>query len=461
MKDLRRYRHYLPYVIFLVLLVSYIKSRVLTPFDSAWSIHTAVSILEERNVDLDEYRDLIKPNDYRTIEVDGHLYNRYPVGPAVVAVPVVYAVSKLYYRVFLERFTSYLKRASPQGVERFVASIIVALTALVIFAIGRLRQLSIPLALVLVFIFAYCTSSWSVASRALWQHGPSMLMLAGTLYYLLRAEPGDRRMGRVGLLLAASYTMRPTNALSVLVLSAYVAWKHRAGLPRFLAGAAVVAVPFVWLSLATEGRLLPWYFFRSQNFLGPADPKFWGAAAGTLLSPGRGLLVYSPVFLLVAAGVWLKVRQRRWQALDGCLLAIIAGHWLLISSWTNWWGGSSYGPRLLADLIPYLIYFLIPVLASCGAAQGWRRTAWATALVLTIGVSFAMHRVGASRYATWDWNVVPNRVKVHPERLWDWHDPPFLRTEAMSLDQIPRRRGRKARRDRSRRGQAAAPGQSP
>lgn len=42
--------------------------------------------------------------------------------------------------------------------------------------------------LLTVFIFAFCTSAWSTGSRALWQHGPSMLMLSAALYLILSAR---------------------------------------------------------------------------------------------------------------------------------------------------------------------------------------------------------------------------------------------------------------------------------
>jgi hypothetical protein len=28
------------------------------------------------------------------------------------------------------------------------------------------------------------------------------------------------------------------------------------------------------------------------------------------------------------------------------------------------------------------------------------------------------------------WNAIPNNIDQHPERLWDWTDLQFMRTEA-------------------------------
>ena len=56
-----------------------------------------------------------------------------------------------------------------EAIEVFVASLIVAATASILFA-TVIRLAGVWQAGVLVFIFAFATSAWSTASRALWQH---------------------------------------------------------------------------------------------------------------------------------------------------------------------------------------------------------------------------------------------------------------------------------------------------
>jgi hypothetical protein len=38
-----------------------------------------------------------------------------------------------------------------------------------------------------------------------------------------------------------------------------------------------------------------------------------------------------------------------------------------------------------------------------------------------------MHLRGGWSPAVYEWNVKPTDVDHHPERNWDWSDPPFLR----------------------------------
>src|SRR5512146_796101 len=66
----------------------YALSPVTTSTDSAWTFHVAASILQHRDINLDEYRSLIDLNlDYRMRLVDGHIYSYYPVATPLLVTP--------------------------------------------------------------------------------------------------------------------------------------------------------------------------------------------------------------------------------------------------------------------------------------------------------------------------------------------------------------------------------------
>ncbi len=415
----------LPLLIVLTVALSHSESRVATSFDSGWSIHQALSLIQHGDLDLTEYRSAIDEGDYRVIDDDGRLIHRYPPGPAVAATPLVWVAKTLGRSLFNIRLERYLKeRGSPAGIERFISSILIGLTALLVFRFAGL-WLGTGGALFITFVFAYCTSAWSVISRALWQHSPSVLLLTAALYCFVRGRNEERFIPWAGVLIAASYVMRPTNALAVVVFLGFVVLRHRPALPRYLFGSAIVAGCFFGMNLAAYGTLMPSYFQPGIHKFSLG--RLAEGATGTLFSPGRGLFVYSPVLLFSLLGLAIILKRREWTGLDSAITIIVTGHWLIISSWFSWWGGTVYGPRLMADLIPYFLYFLIPVVALLGRLPRRRRIALAIPLVATVMLSFAMHRVGARCWSAWDWNIIPLSVDQHPERLWDWRDPPFLR----------------------------------
>lgn len=96
------------------------------------------------------------------------------------------------------------------------------------------------------------------------------------------------------------------------------------------------------------------------------------AVVGMLVSPGRGLLVYSPVVLLGAIG--LAVAWRRPPA--RLIAVLVAGFVAIHSVWGEWAGGWSWGSRLLVPalgllcaavaLAPAALQRLLPVAAIAG-----------------------------------------------------------------------------------------------
>jgi hypothetical protein len=206
-------------------------------------------------------------------------------------------------------------------------------------------------------------------------------------------------------------------------LGIWLAVTHREAILRFLAGAAIVFVPFCTVNLLAYRRLLPPYFL-GNSFAG--HPHVQDALAGNLFSPARGLFVFSPILALAIAGLVIKLRHRALDALDVTVAVIVVVHWLVISSLPHWWGGWQYGPRLFADVIPYLTVLMVPAIVALLSASRtplWRLGAVATVALGTFSV-FA-NAEAALFPATACWNVQPN-VDAHPSRVWDWGDAQVL-----------------------------------
>lgn len=406
--------------------------------DSMWSIPTAVSLIDEHNPDLDEYLAILRARRFLfTQQIHGHYYTVYPLGTSIMAAPAV---------VLLRPIFAALRRAAPSiwtrleraqaergcapldaepvialhsWTEHLAASAIVAAAIVVVFFIAA-RETPLPAAVAMALVLAFGTSAWSSASRSLWQHGPSMLLLACAL--LLQLRGGSVLW--VGVLLASAYVVRPTNLIPLAAAGAWILLSRPRELPSFLAGAVVVFVLFVWSNVRIYGEWLPPYY--QPGFYSPNAFK-GEALAGLLVSPSRGLFVFSPIFLLSFAGVATKAAVRRLTLLDLSLAGCVVLHWIAIST-TNglWWGGSSYGPRLFTDLLPYLVYLLLPVVGALAAVRGGRRVGAIAGVAGLAAISIAMHAQGALNPATMAWNAFPEPIDVDPSRVWDWKEPQFL-----------------------------------
>jgi hypothetical protein len=151
-----------------------------------------------------------------------------------------------------------------------------------------------------------------------------------------------------------------------------------------------------------------------------------------MVSPARGLLIYSP--FLILAPLAFRLRQRSGAGLEVVALAVVIGLWLITANTHDWPGGYSYGPRLLADALPWLVLLMAPVADAVTAPlESWTavtRVA-AAALAITFGWSLFVNARGALSWSTQAWNAQPvdAGVDTHPGRFWDWGDPPFFRAD--------------------------------
>jgi hypothetical protein len=148
-------------------------------------------------------------------------------------------------------------------------------------------------------------------------------------------------------------------------------------------------------------------------------------STAVLVSPSRGLLIFTPVFLFSIWGMIWSLKTR-WRArLSGYLIAVVIAHWLLLGVYFRvWFGGHCYGPRLFTDLTPFFIFFLVPVLLQMRESASWRRVPSIVFMVLLCASVF-IHSRGALTIQVYLWNVAP--APVDENRVWDWRDPQFLR----------------------------------
>ena len=416
-------------LVFLTAYAVYLNSGNATPLDSMWTLPVSMSILKQGNTDLDEYQSLIDQTEegsYLIQKINGHLYANYPASIALLVAPFVFAAEQIARLAYSVDLAAYMQNAIPQLLEMAIASLFAATTVLLLFRMAR-EFLDMWPALALAFIFAFGTAAWSVASRALWRNGISMFILTVALYLIVLARNKPRLIQFVSLPLAFSFTVRGTNGLSIAFLTLYVLLQYRSYFWRYLLWALPVVVPFALYNQAIYQAPASPYYSIYQPFTA-AHANLIEGALGNLISPSRGLLIFSPVLILAAAGVVVKLKQHTIDRLDGILIAIIVLHWLVISDFDLWWGGWAYGPRFFADVLPYFFYLMIPAMAALVKLTGARK--WIVAGVVTVlaGFSCFVHYRGANaREVINEWHTWPIDLGNSSARLWDWSDPQFLR----------------------------------
>jgi hypothetical protein len=328
------------------------------------------------------------------------IVSSYPILPGLVNVPVFAAAR--------------LAGVPLEDNRLFLSHVTAALCALAsIFFVYRIleRLLASPgRALGFALVYAFCTEVWSMASRGLFQHGPALMFLSAGMYALLR---GSRRADlAAGLLLCLAVLTRSTTVLLVLPLVAWAVLPR----PRRLVPIAAGAAPAALLHAAYA-----WYYWGSPFSLAqPVGPAgFRGDAAqglaGLLVSPSRGLFVFSPVFLFAIPAA-VRAFRRTTDPTATLMRALALGSILTIAlyaRWHSWWGGHSFGYRLLAELALPLTLLV---------AWDWERIRASmpahVLFVATVALSVVIHGLGSAEYPS----RFNENVDVEQQRLWDVTD---------------------------------------
>jgi hypothetical protein len=367
---------------------------------------------------------------FHIARIRGHLYYVYGPGSSVLSLPFI-AIANAAGVSTVDSHGGY-DPDSERLIQATLAAVLMAGLVVLFFLTARLC-LPPGASLVIAVAGGFGTPIWSTASRVLWSHTWETLLL-GLLVLILAAR--DVRGTPLRPLVLATlgvwmYLTRPTGAVPLLTVSAYILVVHRDIGTRYVLTCAAWLTGFVVWSAWQFGDFLPGYYLSSNGFQVRGFPA---QLAGVLVSPSRGLLVFVPVLFFVAYLVLRYWRLLPFPRLVVLAIVTIAAHILLVSTWVVWWGGYSYGPRLLTDLVPW---FVLVGIAGVVARTNSRRAAGTCAfrggghaellvgtmlLVLTIGINAR----GALVQETWCWNVDPIDADSHLERLWDWSDPQFL-----------------------------------
>ncbi|MBL9077544.1 MAG: glycosyltransferase family 39 protein [Planctomycetes bacterium] len=402
--------------------------------DSKYCLAPSFALLEHGTLRVDDYFERRPPRDWGFVRTNGdehqievlndHLYYFFPPGSAVLSAPFV-AVARAFGVRSRDANGAY-DVAVDEWLQCLIAAIVTAATVVVLHRAAR-WLLPERASAVLALALAFATPLLSTASRALWSDTWGCLIGAMAAAVWLRAIARGTRPNSLllGTLLAWLFVTRPQSASLIAALLLLLLWRDRR---TFFATAAVAGAWFgafvVW-SLVELGQPLPTYFRSNRLGTGEIGP----ALLGLLVSPGRGLLVFVPaVPVLLLAGL----RHHRWLRDRPLVVAITLGialNFVTVASYTHWWGGVSYGPRLTTGVFPWLGLVAVLVLdaarrrADLGRAE---RIAWGAAWAVTLSVSVAMHAQGAFAHSTWMWNALPESVDARPARLWDWSYPQFL-----------------------------------
>jgi hypothetical protein len=267
-------------------------------------------------------------------------------------------------------------------------SLMTALTAGLLFLLSRRLGASRRVGLLLSIAFALGTWAWPHSKTGFSEPGTS-LMLTSTMLALVAHWQRPTRWSPfwVGLLAGCVVLTRASTMLflPIFALMCLVGMRTSEGvrhdarravrtLGLFAAGGVLPAIAFSVNAWLRFGSLVDSGYQTVPYTTPPAEGLF-----GLFLSPGKGLVWYAPIVVVVLFGLRFSWNAQRRYALTVGL--IVAAHLFVYARFEVWSGEAAYGPRYLLPLLPLIVALAAPVI---GLGRQW----WRGALIATaIGVA--------------------------------------------------------------------------
>lgn len=237
-----------------------------------------------------------------------------------------------------------------------------ALLAQFVIQLGYAETWGVALALA----FGLTTMAWPYVNTFYPQPATGFfLLLAAFALERWRVTRGDGWAWGIGVAAGAAILLRNTAAI-ILPGLALALWLETRGWPEKLRVASRVGVPLV-LAVAASLAYNVWRFGAPFE-TGYAEvawttPPLLGLY-GLLVSPGKGVFLYSPLLLLALAALPIFYRRHR-------TLVLLLGAWWLsylafYAPYNFWTGGVNWGPRFL---LPLLAVSLLPLAALLSEPQ--------------------------------------------------------------------------------------------
>ncbi len=291
---------------------------------------------------------------HQATRINGEIIDYFPAGPAIITLPLTWVLTEAGYDLVDPNIN--------MAVQNRLAFITAATAFLLIFMLARFwfKPWS---ALGLAVVFFFGSVIFSTLGSAFWSLNYTTIFNLAVVVILvykshfIKDDSHQVSIGvLLGLLLFLSFFCRVSSVAIIVTTLAFLALTDfKQAVITGLTALFCLGL-FVWWSLVEYGLILPPYYGLSR--LDDAPVAMWVGILGNLFSPSRGIYVFMPWLILPT--VLALTRPQLWKNklfLYGFAWFVI--QLIIVGRAVIWWGGGSYGPRLLVEAMPAILLIVL------------------------------------------------------------------------------------------------------
>ena len=211
-----------------------------------------------------------------------------------------------------------------------------------------------------------------------------------------------------------------------LPLTIYFFFNHREKFINYCLLGAMPAILLILYSLSYHGSVLA---LGQGQGIGGFHGNIMEGFIGLLISPARGLFVFSP-FLIFSLFYFHKSFRKKENPINKYLVISFILLILIYSKWGMWWGGHSFGYRLIIETLPLLIVLL---------GYAWNEIISKNSILRGIFFALVIYSIFFNYLGTYiypsGFNYIPNNIDQNTERLWEIKNTELLRCINLLLGQ--------------------------
>ncbi len=354
-------------------------------------------------------------------------------------------------------------------VALFTNSLIVSLISVVVFCFSLKLYGSRKIAFISSLIIGVCSFAWSYVGT-LEAHTLQALCIITSAFFIYLSLGVDRSRaydgtsinntdnktqiylyaGIGGVFLGLSVFAHPT---SIIVLPGFVAyaifsmWRNRK--KNLLAFFIALGILLAFVGLVNYWRFGSFTEFGYGGYAALSLHNGWRGLLGLLISPGKGILFYFPIIILLPVALVYLYREN-WR------LFLLAGY-VIIAFWLYWgtlhylepqaWTGAiGWGPRYIIPILPFVTIALGALLTHLK-----KRVVLSVSIAILCVVSFCVSLLGIlvwyqyglgygwEREQLWRFDANYTKLKVNSYDAMAWlpqYSPIILHTNVLRSDYL-------------------------